>query len=54
MESKKKYKLKYKKSRNRLTGLESKLLVTKGEREEGQLQGMGLTDRTPMYKIDKK
>jgi len=36
----------YIQNRNRLTGIENKLIVTKGGevREEGQIRGMGLTD----------
>ena len=42
----------YMQNRNRLTDLENKLTVTKGERErgKGQIRGMRLI-RTTMYKI---
>ena len=44
MESKKLYKWMYIKNRNRLTDIENKLVVSKGEMEGGgQIRGMGLT-----------
>ena len=46
----------YMQKRNRLTDIENKLVVTKGERErgEGQIRGMGLTDTNSICKIDKQ
>ena len=43
MESKKGYKCTYLQNRNRLTDIENKLMVTNGEREEGQIGRLGLT-----------